>query len=283
MGAPTRTAILLAVALLATFLAIPTLDGSIESEQAEDRASASIAASGGSDGASGASHGEGPVPGSVDVDRGRASMASDALPGEPAVRDPRDPLSERATGRDARRDLGTERGPGTFLIVPGVAQTVGTGPVRTFSVEVETHLAEHAEWFARSVDRILSDPRGWTARGSVALRRVDHAGADVRVTLASPETVDELCAPLETNGRFSCWNGGRAIINAWRWEHGAASYGEDLDAYRSYLVSHEVGHGLGHGHVGCPAPGTLAPVMMQQTIGVEGCAPNPWPYPDAAD
>ena len=39
------------------------------------------------------------------------------------------------------------------------------------------------------------------------------------------------------------------------------------------MVNHEVGHTFGHGHVGCPAGGEPAPVMMQQTEGVAPCAP----------
>lgn len=170
---------------------------------------------------------------------------------------------------------------GTFATVPGASEQVGRGPLRTFAVEVEDGLEVDAEAFADAVQRILLDPRGWTADGTVALQRVDDDRAELRVTLASPATVDAECAPLETGGRFSCWNGERAMLNVWRWRHGASTFGDDLDGYRGYLVSHEVGHALGRGHVGCPAPGVHAPVMMQQTLGVAPCAPNPWPYPYA--
>ena len=95
--------------------------------------------------------------------------------------------------------------------------------------------------------------------------------------LASPATTYPLCAPVETRGRVSCRNGSDVVINAWRWVHGAVTYDERLTAYCRYVVNHEVGHALGHGHAICAVPDRRAPVMMQQTLGFQGCRPNPWP------
>ncbi|MEP7333809.1 MAG: DUF3152 domain-containing protein, partial [Terracoccus sp.] len=53
--------------------------------------------------------------------------------------------------------------------------------------------------------------------------------------------------------------------------------GTDVASYRIYLVNHEVGHGIGHGHLQCAGKGTPAPVMMQQTYGLDGCTAWPWP------
>jgi hypothetical protein len=102
---------------------------------------------------------------------------------------------------------------------------------------------------------------------------------DFRVVLAAPATVDRLCHPLLTDGSLSCATGSSAILNVLRWRRGALAFRGNLPLYRRYLVNHEVGHVLGHGHAVCPAPGARAPVMMQQTLGVGACRPNGRPLP----
>ena len=67
------------------------------------------------------------------------------------------------------------------------------------------------------------------------------------------------------------------MLNAERWSGGAESWGTDIDGYRGYLVNHEFGHFLGLSHTPCPAAGSPAPVMLQQTKGLDGCAANAWP------
>ena len=150
--------------------------------------------------------------------------------------------------------------------------------VLRFSVAVEGGLRVDPVEFARTVEVVLGGPHGWSAAG-ILFRRVSTGDVDFRVVLASPALTDALCAPLRTNGRFSCASGSVAVLNEERWATGAEAYGNQLERYRTYMVNHEVGHVLGHGHAWCPEAGAPAPVMVQQTKGVEPCRPNPWPLP----
>ncbi|SEU20461.1 DUF3152 domain-containing protein [Nonomuraea wenchangensis] len=167
---------------------------------------------------------------------------------------------------------------GSYAVVPGGAPPrPGRGrPVR-YLVEVERGLPFGPREFAAQVHRILNDVRGWAR-----FQRVDRGPVRVRVALSSPEKTTRECRPLRTGGELSCWNGRRSIINALRWAVGVPQYKGDLAAYRSYLISHEVGHALGHDHRPCPGPGRPAPVMTQQSKSLGRCRPNPWPFPGRA-
>ncbi|WP_344971371.1 DUF3152 domain-containing protein [Salinactinospora qingdaonensis] len=169
---------------------------------------------------------------------------------------------------------------GELDVVSGTSEVAGSGPLKRYLVEVEKGLPGEAADFAAAVEKILADPRSWGGDGELSFQRVDEGEVDFRVALAAPDTVDTLCAPLQTNGRVSCTQGGRAIINQNRWVSGVEHFDGDLKTYRIYVINHEVGHALGHGHVNCPSPGAPAPVMQQQTFGLQGCERNGWVHPD---
>lgn len=171
-----------------------------------------------------------------------------------------------------------QRGDGRLSVVPGSSAPAGEGDLTTYAVQVEGGIGVEPGAFAAEVEETLSDPRSWTARRS--MQRVGKPeDADLRVVLASPDLTDEMCAPLVTDGYFSCAHGATAVLNVARWLRGAPSYRGHLQDYRAYVVNHEVGHTLGFGHARCPGRGRPAPVMLQQTKGLDGCLRSPWPYP----
>jgi hypothetical protein len=206
----------------------------------------------------------------VDTGSGADVLPGDALPPGPAY---------------------TTQGKGTFTILKGIANPVGHGRLVTYAIEVEDGMTGvDTGAFQRLVVGTLSDPRSWTGSGKLALQRVDSPDADVRIALTSSMTVRQICG-YDQKIETSChqeWHGlNQVTLNVARWVRGDVQFGQDLTAYRHYMINHEFGHALGHTHSFVCLPNGLAPVMMQQTItlrenrgaGPKICQPNSWPYP----
>ncbi|MCM0675849.1 DUF3152 domain-containing protein [Micromonospora phytophila] len=177
-------------------------------------------------------------------------------------------------------------GAGAFTTADGDSPVLGAdGPLRRYRVAVEQGTGQDAAAFAAAVDGVLGDRRSWIASEELRMQRVAEAdAADFTVYLATPDTSERMCAEggLSTEGYTSCRLPGQVIINLARWLEAVPDYGAPLEIYRAYVVNHEVGHELGEGHQACPGPGEPAPVMQQQTYGLEGCAANAWPYVDGS-
>lgn len=168
---------------------------------------------------------------------------------------------------------------GEYEKVSTESKVRGTGgQLVTYSVEVEKGSGVDPEKFASFVDTVLDNPRGWTADGEARFQRVTGEGADLRLHLATPDTVDDFCyaAGFKTLGKVSCTVGPDVMFNLDRWYIGVDQV-DDLKTYRQYLINHEIGHYLGHPHEACPGKGEVAPVMLQQTFSLDGCKPNAWP------
>ena len=193
-------------------------------------------------------------------------------------------------------ELGIEQDEGIALLAAGCLTDGESTPQRTTSVsdqdgpelgtggrtykyriEIEDGLPVEADCFSTYVGLVLGDTRSWVGGGEVSLQQTSGSDYDFRLVLASPGLTDRLCSPLRTGGIYSCRSGNRVVINFMRWESGAEAFGADMATYRAYLLNHEVGHQLGHGHRLCSVAGRPAPVMAQQTKGVGACEINGWP------
>ncbi|MGA8848080.1 MAG: DUF3152 domain-containing protein [Nocardioides sp.] len=146
----------------------------------------------------------------------------------------------------------------------------------TYSVTTRGRITANVKEFALQARQTYADPRGWRAKG-VQFRQVAEGGSFTLV-LAEASTVPSFSS--QCSSTYSCRVGRYVIINQTRWQQATPPWnsgGRSLRDYRHMVVNHETGHWLGKGHASCPGPGRLAPVMMQQSKGTNGCAFNPWP------
>jgi hypothetical protein len=148
--------------------------------------------------------------------------------------------------------------------------------VYEYSVQGRGNLSD-LEAFATSAAETYADPRGWSLGGAVRFLRVASGGAFTLWLAADSQmaTFGPGCSLT-----WSCRDGRDVVINEDRWLGASPAWNEaggTLRGYRHMVVNHETGHWLGFGHLPCFSPGAFAPVMQQQSMGLQGCAPNAWP------
>lgn len=133
------------------------------------------------------------------------------------------------------------------------------------------------EDFATRAAQTFADGRGWGLGGSIRFVRV-ASGGSFTLWLSAPQHLPAFSSGCSTT--YSCRVGRHVIINEARFRGGTSAWNAARGSLRDYqhmVVNHETGHWLGNGHASCPAAGQPAPVMQQQSKGLQGCKPNPWP------
>ncbi|WP_157773404.1 DUF3152 domain-containing protein [Brachybacterium vulturis] len=217
-----------------------------------------------------------------------SAMASDGggegQDGSPAARPSPTPVAEAGAAEEAAESAEIVRsgtvGDGTWTVAAAAAapaESAAGSTVRTYALRVEGGTGIGADEAAARIAEVLADPRGWQDLEDVTFQQVATLeDAELTISLASPPTVDELCLPARTGGLWSCRVGPDVVLNSDRWLHATPTY-DDLSEYRAYMINHEVGHFLGHSHARCGGAGEASPVMLQQSIDLQGCVPNAWP------
>ncbi len=191
------------------------------------------------------------------------------------------PSHDKKSATATRPADSPDKGTGTFAAVhvPGKPSSA-KGRTVTYRLEVERGLHADTAAIAKTVRDVLLDPRGWQSVDHVRFVQSPKK-AKITIYVASPQTTDKLCYPAKTEGKWSCFNQGKAVLNYRRWLKAVPGFDGNVTGYREYLVNHEVGHGLGHTHRTCPGKGQPAPVMQEQSMGLHGCKAWFWPMSPA--
>ncbi|MFF9849469.1 DUF3152 domain-containing protein [Streptomyces litmocidini] len=180
-----------------------------------------------------------------------------------------------------KRSTVPQSGSGTFTTARASGEPVGHGgTLRRYRVQVEDGTALSARGAAAEIQRILAHPRSWAAHGRGRFQLVSE-NADFVIRIATPDTADALCARqgYDTHGELNCETADGVVVNLKRWMLGSPTFAGEPAEYRHLIINHEVGHEIGiRSHMGCPGPGRLAPAMMQQIKGLNGCRSNAFPY-----
>ena len=214
-----------------------------------------------------------------------AGAVTPAAPGSPVVLERYRAGSWYGVARQAQSPTGAFR----FVVAPDApgwwSYRVTAGPLRkelpkldvhrvlTYRVATRGEVGAEAAGFAAAVAAVYADPRGWP-RGHRRFAQV-ATGGDFTVVLAQASLLPSYsrsCSAL-----YSCRVGRDVVLNVDRWRSGARAFPGSLAQYRQMVLNHETGHWLGLGHASCPGRGKPAPVMQQQSKGMQGCTPNAWP------
>lgn len=271
-----RRIVVLAVAALAVVALVVAVVCGVRA--LSGNANAGVTAQTGASGTNGGGDGTGGAVGADTGDDGNdggdgsdhdGTDGDDANAADPAVPTPVTPLSDAE-----RADI--------LARAQAIAAASGNPQVEyTYCIATQGDVGEASD-FETIVYTALNDPEGWPRAGATFVPGSDGA-CDMTLILASPDQMTTFSE--ECSEEYSCRVGDSVVINVTRWNGATDEWlaaGGTVDRYRVMVVNHEVGHRLGHfdNETVCGGEGQPAPLMQQQSMGLQGCVPNEWPLDD---
>jgi len=123
----------------------------------------------------------------------------------------------------------------------------------------------------------LNDRRSWPC--SKWTESKVRSRSDWAIVLESQELIDSYPGMKGLSVTFMSEQPRRTFFSYENWSSlpNALKGTYTLKDYRQYLVNHEAGHALGLPHPRRRYATSLVPVMVQQTLGLQGLRPNVWP------
>lgn len=168
----------------------------------------------------------------------------------------------------------SKHSPMKFAIVPSNNATV----VRTYCTAVRGVSPSVLAELNGKLAATYADARGWNDGGRIVFQHVS-SGCQYTVWMSAPSQMTSFGAICDAF--YNCQVGTNVIMNYDRWKSATPPWnktGRNLEDYHVLMINHETGHRLGFlDNPACPAAGKPAPVMMQQSISLKGCAFNIWP------
>lgn len=124
----------------------------------------------------------------------------------------------------------------------------------TYTISTKGATSSNLGEFSAQVAETLNDSRGWSQLG-VSFQQV-ASGGSFNLILSEAALLPTFSSGC--SAEWSCRVGVSVIINDERWRGASTAWnaaGGSTRDYRHMVINHEVGHWLGHGHLGCTGAG----------------------------
>jgi hypothetical protein len=162
------------------------------------------------------------------------------------------------------------------VAAPNLPRLVGQAQLRSYTYCTQVGTAADGPYLTEQARQTLSSATGWSLGGALQFVRGSN-NCDLVIHLVKPEAmaaINPACA-----NQASCQAGADIAISSVAWAQPPGAWTNGLEAYRSEVINHEVGHWLGFDHASCTTKNAPAHILAQPTVTIPGCSPNWYAVP----